>query len=49
MEVVEQTIEDLLPLAKKTRVLISTIGPYWKYGSPVVEACAKSGTHYMDV
>ena len=34
---------------KKTRVLINTIGPYHLYSSPVVEACAKNGTHYLDV
>jgi len=30
-------------------VLISTVGPYHKYGTEVVAACAKSGTHYLDV
>ena len=34
---------------KKTRVLINTVGPYHLYSSPVVEACAKNGTHYLDV
>ena len=33
----------------KTRLLINTIGPYHLYSSPVVEACAKNGTHYLDV
>lgn len=42
------TTADLLPLAKKTRVLINAVGPYYLYSSPVVEACAKSGTHYID-
>lgn len=41
--------EDLASLVKKTRVLINTVGPYHLYGSPVVEACAKNGTHYLDV
>ena len=36
-------------LAKKTRILINTIGPYHLYSSPVVEACARNGTHYLDV
>ena len=36
-------------LVKKTRVLINTIGPYHLYSTPVVEACVKNGTHYLDV
>ena len=40
---------DLDNLVKKTRVLINTVGPYHLYSSPVVEACAKNGTHYLDV
>jgi len=40
--------EDLEALAKKTKLLISTVGPFHKYGSPVVEACARNGTHYVD-
>ena len=34
---------------KKTRLLINTVGPYHLYSSPVVEACAENGTHYLDV
>ena len=33
---------------RKTRVLINTVGPYHLYSSPVVEACARNGTHYLD-
>ena len=40
---------DLDALAQKTKVLISTVGPYHKYGSPVVQACATNGTHYLDI
>ena len=35
-------------LAAATRCLISTVGPYMKYGTPVFEACAVYGTHYVD-
>ena len=35
-------------LSKKTKVLINAVGPYCLYGTPVVEACAKNGTHYLD-
>ena len=40
---------DLNALAKKTCVLISTVGPFARYGEPVVKACAENGTHYLDV
>ena len=41
--------QDLQTLTRKTRLLINTVGPYYLYSSPVVEACAKNGTHYLDV
>ena len=36
-------------LAEATRVLVTTVGPYRRYGLPVVEACASAGTHYADL
>ena len=39
---------DLLALAKKTRVLITTVGPYAQYGEHAFKACAEAGTHYVD-
>jgi short subunit dehydrogenase-like uncharacterized protein len=36
-------------LARSTRVLATTVGPYRRYGMPVVEACARAGTHYADL
>ncbi|WP_300007824.1 saccharopine dehydrogenase NADP-binding domain-containing protein [Pseudonocardia sp.] len=36
-------------LAESTRVLVTTVGPYARYGLPVVEACARAGTHYADL
>ena len=41
--------ETLVALAKKTKVFVTTVGPYHKYGTVVVEACAETGTHYLDV
>ncbi|KAI7886227.1 saccharopine dehydrogenase [Mucor mucedo] len=32
----------------QTRVVISTVGPFVKYGTPLVEACIRQGTHYVD-
>ncbi|CAK7214159.1 hypothetical protein SBRCBS47491_002054 [Sporothrix bragantina] len=40
---------ELAQLAKKTFVLISTVGPYGTYGEPAFKACAENGTHYVDV
>ncbi|MDP2271578.1 MAG: saccharopine dehydrogenase NADP-binding domain-containing protein [Archangium sp.] len=36
-------------LAEQTKVVCTTVGPYAKYGMPLVEACAKAGTHYCDL
>ena len=36
-------------LVESTRVVISTVGPYAKYGSVLVEAAAKAGTDYCDL
>ncbi|TGZ85431.1 hypothetical protein EX30DRAFT_314478 [Ascodesmis nigricans] len=35
-------------LVKATALLITTVGPYIRYGTPVLEACAVYGTHYVD-
>jgi short subunit dehydrogenase-like uncharacterized protein len=39
----------LRALVERTRVVCSTVGPFAKYGSELVEACAHSGTHYCDI
>jgi saccharopine dehydrogenase (NAD+, L-glutamate forming) len=36
-------------LAEQTRVAISTVGPYLRYGEPLVGACAEAGTDYLDL
>jgi short subunit dehydrogenase-like uncharacterized protein len=36
-------------VAKRTKVIATTVGPYAKYGSEVVAACAENGTHYADL
>lgn len=48
IEIAQLQKDVLSVLASKTKVLISTIGPYHKYGTPVFEACAEAGTHYLD-
>ncbi|MBF6077800.1 saccharopine dehydrogenase family protein [Nocardia beijingensis] len=36
-------------LAARTKVVVTTVGPYLRYGMPLVAACAKAGTHYADL
>jgi short subunit dehydrogenase-like uncharacterized protein len=42
-------LDDLHALAKRTRLIVNCVGPYHLYSTPVVEACAENGTHYVDV
>ena len=39
----------LTKVAERTKVVLTTVGPYAKYGEKLVAACAKSGTHYADL
>lgn len=48
IEVVELNDVELNELALKTRVLINVIGPYHRFSSPILGACARNGTHYVD-
>jgi short subunit dehydrogenase-like uncharacterized protein len=41
--------ESLDALAARTRVAITTVGPYQLYGSELVAACARTGTDYVDL
>ena len=36
-------------MAARTRVVVTTVGPYSKYGLPLVAACANAGTDYADL
>ncbi len=36
-------------LASRAAVVLSTAGPYAKYGSELVAACVRHGTHYVDI
>ena len=36
-------------LAKTSRVVLSTAGPFALYGSELVAACVQQGTHYVDI
>jgi len=39
----------LRDLTARSRVLITTVGPYIVHGDPVVAACADTGTDYLDL
>ena len=39
----------LADVAGRTRVVISTVGPYVEHGEPLVAACAEAGTDYVDL
>ncbi|MBT8092849.1 MAG: saccharopine dehydrogenase NADP-binding domain-containing protein [Gammaproteobacteria bacterium] len=41
--------EALSALAARTRVVLTTVGPYALFGSDLVEACVEHGTHYCDL
>jgi len=41
--------DSLRALAQQTRVVCTTVGPYVKYGSELVAACAKAGSDYCDL
>jgi short subunit dehydrogenase-like uncharacterized protein len=36
-------------VAEAARVVITTVGPYIEYGEPLVAACARTGTNYVDL
>jgi len=42
-------VDFLDEITKKSRLVVSTVGPYAKYGSPLVSACAKNGCDYCDL
>ncbi len=36
-------------VVKQTKVVIACAGPYAQLGTPVVDACVRLGTHYVDI
>ena len=45
---VNHTVDALTKLFTGAKVVCNTVGPFAKYGSEVVEACLKTGCHYVD-
>ena len=42
-------LESLKSITSKTKVILTTVGPYSLYGSAMVEACIQTQTHYCDL
>jgi short subunit dehydrogenase-like uncharacterized protein len=42
-------VDSLVAIARRTRVVCTTVGPYLKYGENILAACAKNGTDYCDL
>lgn len=36
-------------MTKQAKVVISTVGPYLKYGEPLIKSCTSNGTDYVDL
>jgi short subunit dehydrogenase-like uncharacterized protein len=41
--------DSLRAIASRARVVVTTVGPYLRYGEPLVAACAEVGTDYLDL
>ncbi|MDM7955301.1 trans-acting enoyl reductase family protein [Blastomonas sp.] len=41
--------ETIEAMAKRTKVVLTTVGPYQLYGEPLIAACAANGTDYVDL
>ncbi len=39
----------LRKMANQARTVINVVGPYTRYGEPVIEACVEGGAHYVDL
>jgi len=52
LELLHADVEDagtLRAVAEATRVVATTVGPYVRFGEPLVAACAATGTDYADL
>ena len=41
--------EALRAVVSRGRVVVTTVGPYLRYGEPLVAVCAETGTDYLDL
>jgi short subunit dehydrogenase-like uncharacterized protein len=50
--VIEADVDDpaaLAAMAAQTKVVLTTVGPYVRWGVPVAAACVDAGAHYLDL
>lgn len=48
--IVDTTYKDQVEaVVKQAKIIITTVGPFSLYGEEVIAACAKFGTHYLDI
>jgi short subunit dehydrogenase-like uncharacterized protein len=49
--IIADSLDDasLRSITQNARVVLTTVGPYAKYGSALVAACVRDGTHYCDL
>ncbi|RAH79930.1 hypothetical protein BO86DRAFT_435282 [Aspergillus japonicus CBS 114.51] len=48
IELVELTKESLESVVRKAEVVVNGVGPFHRFSTPIVEACSREGTHYLD-
>lgn len=41
--------DSLEAMCQRSQLIISTVGPYLKYGEPLIKACVTQGTDYVDL
>jgi short subunit dehydrogenase-like uncharacterized protein len=52
VDLLHADVEDpasLKAVAESARIVVTTVGPYVRYGEPLVAACAEAGTDYLDL
>ncbi|TCN35798.1 short subunit dehydrogenase-like uncharacterized protein [Kribbella orskensis] len=52
VDLLHADVEDpasLKAVAESSRIVVTTVGPYVRYGEPLVAACALAGTDYLDL
>eukprot|EP00923_Selenidium_pygospionis_P007015 GHVN01012100.1.p1 GENE.GHVN01012100.1~~GHVN01012100.1.p1 ORF type:complete len:155 (+),score=9.37 GHVN01012100.1:61-525(+) len=52
LELIAASVDDersLTDMCARTKVVITTVGPFLKHGEALVKACISAGTHYCDI
>ena len=48
IRVVDNDVDELVKLFSGRKVVCNTVGPFMRFGTPVVEAALRAGVHYLD-